>query len=66
MTVVMLLTAAPLSGIADFDWGGLFVTKANTVTIPASGSCGENVTYTFNSSTGLLTITNTGRTRGRN
>ena len=28
--------------------------------LPASGSCGENVTYTFNSETGLLTISGTG------
>ena len=60
LVAVMVLTAAPLSGIADFDWGKLFAVKVSAVTTPASGSCGDNVTYTFNSSTGLLTISGTG------
>ena len=29
-------------------------------TLPSSGSCGDNVTYTFDSSTGLLTISGNG------
>lgn len=61
MTAVMLLTAAPLSGFVgldiDFDWLD-FSTKASA--LDSSGSCGENVTYTFNSSTGRLIISGTG------
>ncbi len=58
LVVVMLLTAAPLSGIADIDWSNLFAVRASALS--SSGSCGENVTYTFNSGTGLLTISGTG------
>ncbi len=49
MAAVMLLTAAPLSGIADFDWGSLFAAKAS-----AEGTkfkCGENVYYDFDGGT---------------
>ena len=60
LTAVMLLTAAPLSGYVglDIDFGWLdFSTKASALT---SGSCGDNVKYKFNNSTGLLTISGTG------
>ncbi len=58
LVAVMVLTAAPLAGIADFDWGSLFATRVSA--LASSGSCGENVTYTFDSSTGLFTISGTG------
>lgn len=61
LTAVMLLTAAPLSGFVglDIDFGWLdFSTKVSA--LDSSGSCGNNVTYTFDSSTGLLTISGTG------
>ena len=61
LVAVMLLTAAPLSGFVgldiDFSWLD-FSSKASA--LDSSGSCGDNVTYTFDSSTGLLTISGTG------
>lgn len=35
--------------------------SSNAVDLPSSGSCGENVTYTFDSSTGVLTISGKGK-----
>lgn len=43
-------------------FAGLNVTSSAS-TLPASGSCGENVTYTFDEETGLLTISGTGDMR---
>ncbi len=61
LTVVMLLTVAPLSGFTglelDFDWFD-FNIKASAATY--SGTCGDNLTWTFNESTGELSITGTG------
>ena len=58
LVAVMLLTAAPLAGIADINFSELFALKVNAL-LP-SGSCGTNVTYTFDADTGLLTISGTG------
>ena len=40
-------------------FAGLQITSA-AADLPSSGSCGENVTYTFDSATGLLTISGSG------
>ena len=40
-------------------FAGLQITS-NADDLPSSGSCGENVTYTFDSATGLLTISGSG------
>ncbi len=62
LTVVMLLGIAPMSEIAKLDFSWLnFSAKASA--LGSSGSCGSNVTYTFDSSTGLLTISGTGTMR---
>ena len=59
LVVVMVLTAAPLSGfvgfeLPDFDFG----IKASALS--SSGSCGPNVTYTYNSETKELVISGSG------
>lgn len=44
LTVFMVMTAIPLSGIADFDWSGLFAAKAGAVDF-TSYTVGETVTF---------------------
>ena len=55
MTAVMILTAIPFSGI---DFGALFASKASAI---ESGKCGDNVYYTFDDKTGVLTISGSGK-----
>lgn len=61
LVAVMLLTAAPLSGFVgldlNLDWLD-FTTRASAATY--SGTCGDNLTWTFDESTGELIITGTG------
>ena len=59
LVILMLLSAAPLAGVANTGWGELFAPKAKAF-LNASGKCGENVNYTFDSSTGTLTISGSG------
>ena len=58
IAAAMILTAAPLSGIAQLDFSGIFAPEASALNV--SGSCGENVTYTFDASKLLVTISGTG------
>lgn len=61
LVVLMVLLSAPLSGFVDLEWPELnWGVKASAAELAESGSCGDNVTYTFDSSTGLLTISGTG------
>ena len=57
MAVIMLLCVAPLEGVAELDFSS-FTIKANA--LAATGNCGSNVTWTFNSETGELVISGTG------
>ena len=61
MVAVIVLTAAPLSGFVglelNLDWFD-FNTKASAASY--SGTCGENLTWTFNDETGELIISGTG------
>ena len=61
LVVVMLLTAAPLSGFVGLDLpnlADLFSLKADAAT--ESGKCGANLTWSLDTDTGVLTISGTG------
>ncbi len=58
LIVVLLICAAPLSGIAELDFLSI---GANAVTGIAKGRCGENVTYTLDYDNGLVTIEGEGQ-----
>ena len=66
MCIIMILTAAPLSGFVgmelnldwiNFDWLD-FTPKASAATY--SGTCGKNLTWSLDTSTGELVIGGTG------
>ena len=65
LVAVIILTAAPLNGFAglklNFDWFD-FSTKssAEEKELAPTGQCGENVYWTFDKETGLLTISGSG------
>ncbi|MBQ3151006.1 MAG: leucine-rich repeat domain-containing protein, partial [Clostridia bacterium] len=54
----MIFGSAPLSGLVDLDLLSLFELKAEAASY--SGTCGDNLTWTLNTSTGALTISGTG------
>ena len=61
LTAIMLLTAAPLSGFAGLDLpnlADLFTLKADAEAY--SGKCGDNLTWSLDTDTGVLTISGTG------
>lgn len=60
MVVVMILCAAPLSGFVGLDFD-LFDLGAKASALDATGVCGDNITYTFDQTTGLLTISGSGQ-----
>ena len=61
MVVIMVLTAVPLSGFVGIDLPAFDLgIRASAKTVASSGSCGANVTYTYNSSTGELVISGEG------
>ncbi|MBQ6380870.1 MAG: amidase domain-containing protein [Clostridia bacterium] len=45
------------------SFAGLQITS-HAAELPSSGKCGENITYTFDASTGLLTISDSGEMDG--
>ena len=61
LVAVMLLTAAPLSGFAGLDLpnlADLFTIKTDAAAY--SGKCGDNLTWSLDTDTGVLTISGTG------
>ena len=61
LVAVMLLTAAPLSGFVGLDlpnMADLFTLKADAEAY--SGKCGDNLTWSLDTDTGVLTISGTG------
>ena len=61
LVAVMLLTAAPLSGFVGLDLpnlADLFTLKADAAAY--SGKCGDNLTWSLDTDTGVLTISGTG------
>lgn len=58
LCVVMTLTAAPLSGFVGLDLSSMFDFKAEAAMY--SGTCGDNVYWSLDTSTGMLNISGTG------
>ncbi|MBQ8015807.1 MAG: leucine-rich repeat protein [Clostridia bacterium] len=58
LTAVMVLGAAPLSGFVGIELPSLFNFKVWAA--ETSGTCGDNLTWSFDESTGELTISGTG------
>ncbi|MBR0112512.1 MAG: leucine-rich repeat domain-containing protein, partial [Clostridia bacterium] len=65
LCIIMMLGIAPLNGFVGLkfpelhlpDFGSLFETKASAAT---SGTCGDNLSWSYNSSSKTLTISGTG------
>lgn len=61
LIAVMVLVSAPLSGFVGFDWldfSELFSIKSEATSY--SGTCGENLTWTLDTETGVLEISGIG------
>ena len=59
MVVAMMLTAAPLSGFVGIELPALFDFKAEAAET-YSGTCGDNLTWSLDTETGVLEISGTG------
>ncbi|MBQ3151757.1 MAG: leucine-rich repeat domain-containing protein, partial [Clostridia bacterium] len=61
LALIMLFGASPIGALAEVDFPSLrdlFTIKAEAATY--SGTCGDNLTWTLDTSTGKLTISGTG------
>ncbi len=61
LCVVMIITAAPVSGFVGIEIPWLFdLFKIEASAVSYSGTCGDNLTWTLDTETGVLDITGTG------
>ena len=62
LVAVMVIGAAPLAGLVGLELPELYIftTKAKAEETAISGTCGDNLTWTLNKSTGELVISGTG------
>lgn len=58
LVVVMVMFSVPFVGVADLDLG--VIASAADKTLSATGQCGDNVYWTFDSGTGEVVISGTG------
>ena len=59
LCVVIVLTAAPLSGFVGLELPDFFCINANAA-LYYNGYCGDNVKWSLDTKTGVLNITGTG------
>ena len=59
LLAAMIIFGSVAAGVAEMDFSDLFVSKAEAATY--SGTCGDNLTWNLDISTGVLNITGTGK-----
>ena len=60
MVMVLVISIAPIGSLADVDWSEFVLTASAEEELAATGQCGENVYWNYNSAAGELVISGTG------
>ncbi len=60
MIAVLIIGIAPVGSLADVEWSEFALTASAEEELAATGQCGENVYWNYDSSTGKLVISGTG------
>ncbi len=60
MIAVLLIGIAPIGSLADVEWSEFVLRASAEEELAATGQCGENVYWNYDSSTGKLVISGTG------
>lgn len=60
LVAVMVFGAAPLAGFVGLELPELNLLSTRAEAVTYSGTCGENIIWTFNETTGTLEITGSG------